>query len=124
MQTASAIASSIATVRLLSTRLNSVTSSLPSSRPDNQPPSLWGVPRVELLHVAARLNVLAQTNRTQFDHFGPQKFRSVEVAERIMARNFGVPRQIDRYERAPLWPMWVLAFAMIGIIHAATFLRH
>ncbi|MDB5608537.1 MAG: hypothetical protein JWP25_5437 [Bradyrhizobium sp.] len=41
-----------------------------------------------------------------------------------MARNFGVPRLIDRYERAPLWPMWVLAFAMIGIIHAATFLRH
>jgi len=45
-----------------------------------------------------------------------------------MARNFGVPRQIDRHERAhkraPLWPMWVVAFAMIGVINAASFLHY
>jgi hypothetical protein len=41
-----------------------------------------------------------------------------------MARNFGVPRQVDRHERATLWPMWVVAFAMISVINAAAFLRH
>jgi hypothetical protein len=41
-----------------------------------------------------------------------------------MARNFGVPRQVNRHERAPVWPMWVVAFAMIGVINAATFLHH
>jgi hypothetical protein len=39
-----------------------------------------------------------------------------------MARNFGVPRQIDRYERAALWPMSVVAFSM-SVINAAAFLH-
>jgi hypothetical protein len=37
-----------------------------------------------------------------------------------MARNFGVPRQIDRHERAALWPMWVVAFSM-SVINAVRF---
>jgi hypothetical protein len=41
-----------------------------------------------------------------------------------MARNFGVPRQIGRSEHAPVWPMWVVAFAMISVINAAAFLHH
>ena len=61
---------------------------------------------------------------THFHHFGPQKVSLTPSAERIMARNFGVPRQIGRHERAPVWPMWVVAFAMIGVINAATFLHH
>ncbi len=39
-----------------------------------------------------------------------------------MARNFGVPRQIDRHERAALWPMWVVAFSM-SVINAGAFLH-
>ena len=39
-----------------------------------------------------------------------------------MARNFGVPRQIDRYERAPVWPAWLVTFAIrLGIINPAKF---
>jgi hypothetical protein len=35
-----------------------------------------------------------------------------------MARNFGVPRQIDRHERAPVWPTWLVTFAIkLGIIN-------
>ncbi len=42
-----------------------------------------------------------------------------------MARNFGVPRQIDRHERTPVWPMWLVTFAIkIGIINAAKFPYH
>jgi hypothetical protein len=41
-----------------------------------------------------------------------------------MARNFGVPRQIDRHERARLWPMWVVALATISVVNAAAFLHH
>jgi hypothetical protein len=41
-----------------------------------------------------------------------------------MARNFGLPRQVNRHERAPVWPMWVVAFAMIGVINATMFLHH
>jgi hypothetical protein len=54
--------------------------------------------------------------------YGPQKFRSVEVAEKIMARNFGVPRQIDRHKRTPVWRMWLVA--LLGFINASTFLHH
>jgi hypothetical protein len=39
-----------------------------------------------------------------------------------MARNFGVPRQIDRYKRTPVWRMWLVA--LLGIINASTFLHH
>jgi hypothetical protein len=59
---------------------------------------------------------------TQFHHFGPQKARSIEVAEKIMARNFGVPRQIDRHTRTPVWRTWLVA--LLGVINAATFLHH
>jgi len=38
-----------------------------------------------------------------------------------MARNFGVPRQIDRHKRTPGWRM--LLVALLGVINAATFLH-
>ncbi len=39
-----------------------------------------------------------------------------------MARNFGVPRQIDRHERTPVWPTWLVTFAIkLGIINPAKF---
>jgi hypothetical protein len=39
-----------------------------------------------------------------------------------MARNFGFRR--SRENRAPIWPMWVVAFVAIGVINAAMFLPH
>jgi hypothetical protein len=39
-----------------------------------------------------------------------------------MARNFGVPRQIDRHTRTPVWRTWLEA--LLGVINAATFLHH
>ena len=40
-----------------------------------------------------------------------------------MGRNFGVPRQIDRHERTPVWPTWLVTFAIkLGIINPAKFL--
>ena len=37
-----------------------------------------------------------------------------------MARNFGVPRQIDRHKSAPFWPTWLVTFAIrFGIINPA-----
>jgi hypothetical protein len=41
-----------------------------------------------------------------------------------MARNFGVRPLSSRNNRAPIWPMWVVAFVTIGIINAAMFLPH
>jgi len=39
-----------------------------------------------------------------------------------MARNFGVPRQIDQHERTPVWPTWLVTFAIrLGIINPAKF---
>ena len=38
-----------------------------------------------------------------------------------MARNFGVPRQIDRQKRTPVWRMWLVA--LLGFINASTFLH-
>jgi hypothetical protein len=41
-----------------------------------------------------------------------------------MARNFGVPRQFTPRAHAPVWPLWVVAFAVVAVINAATFLPH
>jgi hypothetical protein len=49
---------------------------------------------------------------------------SIQSKRGSMARNFGLTRQVDRQERAPVWPMWIVAFAVIGIINAATLLPH
>jgi hypothetical protein len=39
-----------------------------------------------------------------------------------MARNFGVPRQIDRHERTRVWPTWLVTFAIkLGIINPGKF---
>jgi len=39
-----------------------------------------------------------------------------------MARNFGVPRQTNWHERAPVWPTWLMTFAIrFGIINSARF---
>jgi len=40
-----------------------------------------------------------------------------------VARNFGLTRQISRSERAPVWPIWVVAFAMVGVTTEAIFLH-
>ena len=35
-----------------------------------------------------------------------------------MARNFGVTRQTNWHERAPVWPTWLMTFAIrVGIIN-------
>ncbi|MES2029442.1 MAG: hypothetical protein V4477_09730 [Pseudomonadota bacterium] len=41
-----------------------------------------------------------------------------------MARNFGVPRQFTPQTQAPVWPLWIMAFAVVTVINAATFLPH
>lgn len=41
-----------------------------------------------------------------------------------MARNFGVPRQFRPRAQASAWPLWVMAFAVVAVINAATFLPH
>jgi hypothetical protein len=41
-----------------------------------------------------------------------------------MARNFGVPRQFNGQARAPVWPLWMIAFMAVVVINAATFLPH
>jgi hypothetical protein len=39
-----------------------------------------------------------------------------------MARNFGVPQQTDRNERSPVWPTWLVTFAIrFGIINPQKF---
>jgi hypothetical protein len=39
-----------------------------------------------------------------------------------MARNFGVPQQIGRHQRTPVWPTWLVTFAIkLGIINPAKF---
>jgi hypothetical protein len=50
--------------------------------------------------------------------------RSVDAMEQAMARNFGVPRQFRPRAQAPVWPLWVMAFAVVTVINAATFLPH
>ena len=37
-----------------------------------------------------------------------------------MARNFGVPRQTNWHERAPVWPTWLMTF-VIKFINPARF---
>ena len=39
-----------------------------------------------------------------------------------MARNFGLPRKINRHERTPVWLTWLVIFAIkLGIFHPAKF---
>jgi hypothetical protein len=40
-----------------------------------------------------------------------------------MARNFGVPRKMDR-DRRSLWPLLAVTFIVAGMIDVATRLRH
>jgi len=40
-----------------------------------------------------------------------------------MARNFGVPRQLEHSTGAPVWPLWIVALISVGVINAATFLH-
>ncbi|MDB5502116.1 MAG: hypothetical protein JWR89_2018 [Tardiphaga sp.] len=40
-----------------------------------------------------------------------------------MARNFGVPRQLNARTAAPMWPLWIVALMAVGVINAATFLH-
>jgi hypothetical protein len=41
-----------------------------------------------------------------------------------MARNFGFRAPMRQNNRAPIWPMWIVAFLAIGVISAATMLPH
>jgi hypothetical protein len=45
-------------------------------------------------------------------------------AEQTMVRNFGIRRPIRHNDRAPVWPILIVAFLAIGMINAAIFLRH
>jgi hypothetical protein len=38
-----------------------------------------------------------------------------------MARNFGLPRRIERHKRTPVWRMWIVA--LLGFINASAFLH-
>jgi hypothetical protein len=40
-----------------------------------------------------------------------------------MARNFGVPRQLNNSTGAPVWPLWIVVFMAVGVINAAVFLH-
>jgi hypothetical protein len=51
--------------------------------------------------------------------------KNPKLRRETMARNFGVPRQIDRRERMPIWPTWRVIFAIkLGIINPAKFPYH
>jgi hypothetical protein len=39
-----------------------------------------------------------------------------------MARNFGVHRRFNNPADAPVWPLWMMTFAAVAVINAATFL--
>ena len=39
-----------------------------------------------------------------------------------MARNFGVGRRFNDPADAPVWPLWIVTFAAVAVINAATFL--
>jgi hypothetical protein len=41
-----------------------------------------------------------------------------------MSRNFGFRLPPRKKDRAPIWPMWAVAFVAIGVISAATLLPH
>jgi hypothetical protein len=41
-----------------------------------------------------------------------------------MSRNFGLHSPVRKNDRAPVWPLWAVAFVAIGIINAAMFLPH
>jgi hypothetical protein len=43
---------------------------------------------------------------------------------RTMARNFGFHSPVRQNDRAPIWPMWLVAFVAVGVISAATLLPH
>jgi hypothetical protein len=63
---------------------------------------------------AAALNRTRISPRTQFHHYGPQQIS--EEPERTMARNFGVPRPMNWRDPAPVWPTWLMTFAIrVGI---------
>jgi hypothetical protein len=48
--------------------------------------------------------------------------KNLKLRRKTMGRNFGVPRQIDRHERTPVWPTWLVTFAIkLGIINSAKF---
>jgi hypothetical protein len=45
-----------------------------------------------------------------------------KIWREAMARNFGVPQQIDRHQRTPVWPTWLVTFAIkLGIVNPAKF---
>src|SRR6266404_725664 len=67
-----------------------------------------------------RIKLHGTRPETQFHHYGPQK--NLKLRRETMARNFGVPRQIDQHERTPVWPTWLVTFAIrLGIINPAKF---
>lgn len=41
-----------------------------------------------------------------------------------MSRNFGFRSPTHKQDRAPIWPMWAIAFVAIGVISAASWLPH
>ena len=50
--------------------------------------------------------------------------RLVPLQGGSMARNFGVPRHIVGAYRSSMWPLLALALIVVGMIDAATHLRH
>jgi hypothetical protein len=75
-----------------------------------------GFERQPCCHIKLQWNSGRERNFTMMDR---KKTRS---AEETMARNFGVPRQTNWHERAPVWPTWLMTFAIrFGIINPAKF---
>lgn len=68
---------------------------------------------------------LSPTPRRNFNRLHAHiQCRSIDAIEQAMARNFGVPRQFTPQTQAPVWPLWMMAFAVVTVINAATFLPH
>jgi hypothetical protein len=41
-----------------------------------------------------------------------------------MARNFGLPQQVNRDHRGSIWPLLAIVFMLIGVINVAAHLHH
>jgi hypothetical protein len=67
-------------------------------------------------------NRLPSLNRLRAFEAAARHLSFSVVGRKIMARNFGVPRQIDRHTHTPVWRTWLVA--LLGVINAATFLHH
>ena len=73
--------------------------------------------------VTVRLSLSKQCSHEAENAISPLWIaKNLKLRTEAMARNFGVPQQIGRHQRTPVWPTWLVTFAIkLGIVNPAKF---